>query len=262
MFYLTATKKSYKSQIIEKDGSPCKTQCTVITMIKAIILDLDMTLINSIKRFYTVFNLTYRKFFKREIPWKIFFEYFKRGMLNDLIPDKEHLRDFWNAFKRGYLEAPIHPDDKLYPGAKETLAWLKERGYKIIVTTGREVPPEIIWKELEYFGISKYVDDVFTIALQDPDDEDILFMKTGMLKLILSKYNFKPHEVLFVGDYWVDMESCKRLGIIAIGVLTGYESREKLIKHGASFVINSIADLPSIVSKIIKTYKIRHNTHY
>ncbi len=222
--------------------------------IKLAIIDLDQTLINSIYRFYSVFNRTMREYFGKEVDWNTFFEHFKKDKLSDLVPinDEKKKKEFWRSFRRNYLNEPIHPNDKLYEGAKEALKWLKSKGIKVVVTTGREVPPEIIWKELEYFSIKDLVDEVFTITVQGPDDEDICFIKTGMLKFILEKYKVKPHEVIFVGDYWVDMESCKRLGIIAIGVLTGYESREKLMKYGANFVINSIADLPSVVSKLIK----------
>ena len=121
------------------------------------------------------------------------------------------------------------------------------------MTTGREVPEEKIWKELAYFQIDKYVDKVYTLASQDPSIEDVAFIKTGILELIMKDFNVKPEEIIFVGDYWVDMESCRRLGIIGVGVLTGHESEEKLKKFGAKYVIKSIRDLPRLLLKLEST---------
>jgi len=218
--------------------------------IKLIVLDLDLTLIDSLHRFYSIFSKVLEKLCKRSVSWSVFLKHFSRDTLNSLIPEGIDPMRFWKEFRRRYAIEPIHPKDKLISGALETLEWLKRKGYRVIVTTGREVPEEKVWEELNYFRIDKYVDKVYTLASQDPSIEDVAFIKTGILELIMKDFNVKPEEILFVGDYWVDMESCKRLGIIGVGVLTGHESEEKLRKFGAKYVIESIKDLPKLLLEL------------
>jgi len=118
------------------------------------------------------------------------------------------------------------------------------------VSNGRETKPEKIWKELQYFKLDHYVDEVYTLAQQDPSEEDLLFSRKGILSLILRKHHVNGKEAVFVADYWVDMEAGKKVGVITIGVLTGLK-REKLLKaHGAHYVIKGIWELPSLLSNI------------
>lgn len=235
-------RKNYKCWVIN--------YWNVSESIKLIVFDLDQTLIDSIRRFYVIFNKILKKLCNYVVSWDVFFEHFWKDTLDDLISEGVNATHFWKEFRRAYAEEPIHPSDKIIPGALETLRWLKERGYKIVVTTGREVPEEKIWEELLYFGLNKYVDKVYTLASQDPSVEDLVFIRTGVLELIMRDFKVKPEEILFIGDYWVDMESCRRLGILGIGVLTGHESEEKLRKFGAKYVLRSVKELPKLLTEL------------
>ncbi len=218
--------------------------------LRAVILDLDMTLIDSLRRFYRVFNKVLERACGRRVSWSEFVKRFREDTLDDLLPEHVNPAEFWREFRRGYSEEPPLPGERLIPGAKETLKWLKRRGYAVVVTTGREVSEDAIWSELRHFGVDAYVDRVYTMLVQDPSEEDVTFIKTGMLRRVLSDLGLSPREVVFVGDYWVDMESCRRLGIVAIGVLTGYERPERLVKWGAKYVIPSIRELPRVIEEL------------
>ena len=216
--------------------------------IKAVIFDLDQTLVYTLKRFYKVYNGTREYFSLNKMSWEEFYEKFEKDTLSEDIPS-DIIDEFWRRFRREYCNH-ITSEDGPIEGAIEILRRLKEKNIIVIVTTGRECPPEIIRKELEYYGISEYVVDIYTLMMQEKDDEEILFERSGLLKRILRKYNLKPREVIFVGDYTPDMISGKRVGVITIGVSTGLKSPEILKENGAEYVFDSIKDLIWFLEKM------------
>ena len=217
--------------------------------IKLIIFDLDQTLIDTFHRFFDVFNETLKAYNLKEIDLNTFSRLYKEDRLNDLLPDSINKKEFWIRFRRLYSSFE-NSKDSLIDGVPEVLKFLKSNGYSIVVTTGREAKPEQIKDELDKFNIGSFVDLVLTLAQQDPSEEEELFSRAGILKQILQKYNVKKEEVVFVGDYWVDMDAGKKVGIFTIGVLTGHEPEEKLYKYGASLVIPSVVHLPQVLKKI------------
>lgn len=220
-----------------------------MTIYKLFIFDLDQTLIDTLHRFHTALNLTLLEFGGRPVGWGEFRRLYMRDELNTLIPEGVDTYSFWKKF-RGKMSGWIHVYDRPIYGSKEVLEWVKSRGGRVVVTTGRDSHPEHVWLELKIFGLSRYVDKIYTIRLQDPRDEDQLFSRRGLLKHAMEEYNAGRFETIFVGDYWVDMRSAKTLGITSIGVLTGLESREKLVENGADYVIEDVSYLPRLILEI------------
>ncbi len=214
---------------------------------KLVILDLDLTILDTLKRFYGTFNKTLEEFGLNKVSWDIFMDNFKRDTLNNILPANINRRMFWEEFRRLYSRW-MHEEDKPIPGALETLKWLKQKGFKVVVSTGRDADPTDIWRELRHFGLDKYIDDVFTINMQDRSVERIPFLRTDLLRLILKKYMVDTSNAIFVGDYWVDMESGKETGLVTIAVLTGYKEPDLLKRHGADYILKDISELPKLIS--------------
>ena len=217
--------------------------------IKVIIFDLDQTLIDTLHRFFDVFNETLKHYNLESIDLSTFNRLYKEDRLNAVIPETVDLKAFWVEFRRLYSNFE-NSKDSLIEKVPEVLKYLKEKGYTLVVTTGRETSPDRIRAELDKFKIGTFIDYILTLAQQNPSEEKEMFSRTGLLKQILEKYHVTKNEVIFVGDYWVDMDAGKKVGIFTIGVLTGHESEEKLYKYGASLVVPSVAELPSILKKI------------
>ncbi len=208
---------------------------------KAIILDLDMTLLDTLPRFFEIYNRTREKFGLKKLSKEDFIKRFEEDSLSEDIP-QEVLREFWREFRRRYCDF-ISEEDHLIPGALELLKKAKEKGLRVIVTTGRECLPEKIWEELEYFGIAEYVDGVYTLAMGREEDEKVLFYRRSITELAMKEFNLKPEDVVFVADYLPDMECGRDLGIYTIGVLTGKKRKEDLYCHGASVVLKDILEV-------------------
>ena len=53
---------------------------------------------------------------------------------------------------------------------------------------------------------------------------------TSFYEYILNKYNLKPHELLFIDDSQMNVDSAKRLGINTIKINDGDDVYEKVVK--------------------------------
>ncbi|MCD6348183.1 MAG: HAD family hydrolase [Candidatus Korarchaeota archaeon] len=205
-------------------------------MLKLIILDLDQTLLDTLRRFHQVYSEMIGG-----ISWEEFVKLFREDRLDELI--KGDRAEFWEEFTQRFSKAR-HPEDRPIRGAREALERLSRR-YRVVVTTGRRVPPEEVWKELREFGLSPYVHEVRTLL-----GHDCMWYRDALLKSILKEFGLSPDEAIFVGDYWVDMDSARRTGIRAIGVRTGLEPDERLLEHGALKIIDGIWELEEALKEL------------
>lgn len=215
---------------------------------KIIIFDLDQTILDTIYRFYDVFNETRLKYGLEELPWDVFYKQYTEDTLNDTIPKSIDLQEFWNHFLSIYTYRR-HKNDRVISGIREALEKLKQMGYYLIVITSRIAAHNDIKKELMEFGLDDLVDETYALSKELNNNNEKLFSKKGILMHILKKHNTVPRKTIFVADYWVDMVVAKEVNLFTVGVLTGHESKEKLIKHGADVVIDSVRDLPELIKK-------------
>jgi len=222
-------------------------------MVKLVIFDLDQTLIDTIHRFHEVFNRTLTHFGGQPISWEVFIKNYSDDTLDKFIPVGCDRSLFWKFFRRNYCGF-IHELDRLINGVSEVLGWLKNLGVKIVICTGRECSRDDIIMELKHFSIYDFIDGIYTLCDQDPSEEEVLFDRSNLLRKIICDFGFKPSDVVFVGDYWVDMYSAKKIGVNVIGVLTGHEPSWRLLKFGADYVIDCIAELPEVLMKLRVKY--------
>lgn len=215
--------------------------------VKLTIFDLDQTLIDTLPRFYRVFNKTLKIYGLSEVDWGIFIDRYKRDDLDALISPPVLVEDFWDTFLRIYDEEHFE-DDKIIDGAVKCLSFLKNAGIKVVVVTGRKSSRERVWENLRHHGLDCYVDEVYTA--ENLKNHEFRFSKKELIIEIMGKYGVSPSEVIFVGDYKYDMMSGRKAGVFTIGVLTGYESRETLLEYGADVVVESVASIPEYLKEV------------
>ncbi len=207
-------------------------------MLKLIILDLDQTLLDTLHRFHQVYSEMIGG-----ISWEEFVKLFREDRLDELI--KGDRAEFWEEFTRRFSKVR-HPEDRPIRGAREVLRELS-RKYHVVVTTGRRVPPEEVWRELKEFGLAEYVHEVHTLM-----GHDGVWHRDSLLRRILESHGVEPEEAIFVGDYWVDMESAREAGIRAVGVRTGLEPDRRLREHGAVMILDGIWELRKALEEIVR----------
>ncbi|MCX4629697.1 phosphonatase-like hydrolase [Streptomyces sp. NBC_01443] len=137
----------------------------------------------------------------------------------------------------GGLIAPV-------PGARQAIEKLRADGRTVVLTTGfARVTQDAILDALGWQGLAD-----LTLCPADaggrgrpyPDMVLAAFLRTGAAD--------DAREVVVAGDTAYDMLSGRRSGAgIVAGVLTGAHDLAALTEHGATHVLDSIAELPSIL---------------
>ncbi|NMC08346.1 MAG: HAD family hydrolase [Candidatus Lokiarchaeota archaeon] len=131
------------------------------------------------------------------------------------------------------------------PGALETARFLKERGCKLAAfTTGSSKTFTALFHDKQEF--ITLLDTWVTrdqVTRMKPDPEGLLLIMKR-----LGKKN--PRRVVMVGDMHHDVAAGIAAGTITIGVKTGVCSDAELKAAGASFVLDSVKDIPSHIARI------------
>lgn len=214
-------------------------------MLRAVIFDLDQTLINTLSRFYRIFNLVLQDFGGEVLDWNTFIKHYADDTLNQFIPENVSVRVFWRIFLHRYNDIELE-DESPIPGAIDVLRKLKELGVKVAIVTGRAVDEDCVWRELKHHGMADYVDCVVTCKGY-VDGE--LFSKVEVLRKAAECLGVSINDCVVVGDYWPDIRSGKIVNAkLVVGVLTGFMSRDELLRHGADVVLDSVADLLNVLS--------------
>ncbi len=221
--------------------------------IKAVIFDLDGTI--------ALFNLDYKALrgevrsylLRMGVPASVLsvkesiFEMLKKTLIYAKNTGKtveviDEIRNEALAIAEKYeLEAAANTD--LLPGAYETLKALKQMNLKIgLFTLNSDKAANYI---LQRFKISNF----FGVTV--PRNK-VNFVKPNPehLEMALKVLGVMPEETIVVGDAAVDMESAKELRAVAVGLPADAPNIDKLMRHGANYIITSITDLPVLVEKI------------
>jgi len=129
----------------------------------------------------------------------------------------------------------------LYPHVNMALTELSRLGIKMIIVS--DAPSLPAWMRICGLGLQHYFDDVLTY--------DGLGKKRPLPKPFgkaLDILKLKPQEVLMVGD-WVerDIEGAKSYGIMT--AFARYGDMKKTQNHGADYELNDIIELLDIIKK-------------
>ncbi|MHA1238955.1 MAG: HAD family hydrolase [Candidatus Odinarchaeia archaeon] len=213
---------------------------------KLIIFDLDGTLIDTIYRFYVVYNRVLNDFGLAQISYSYFLKLYE---VNELREITERISD---KFLPKFLEVYTYiktDKDKLIPGALGALRELKNAGYLIAVVTGRIAPVEDVEKELGYYKLSSYIDVIETKWRWKNYGKNLL-SKVPEIKSVLNQLNVAPNDAVVVGDHIVDILSGKVIGSYTVAVLSGGIRKEILESVKPNLILGSIAHLPHYMRKM------------
>jgi phosphoglycolate phosphatase len=71
--------------------------------------------------------------------------------------------------------------------------------------------------------------------------------KATEIRRVLTENHLAPQETAFVGDMAHDIEAAKKCGILPIGILTGFDTVDKLAPAGAASVIRGFGELQQLL---------------
>jgi len=209
--------------------------------VKAVIFDLDGTLIDTRERFFRVFNEILEHFSLPRIAKGKFEELYSRASLDEAIPESVR-ENFWKNFLVRYGQVSSHGDRPIL-GAKEILKELKDRGILVCVVTGRACSTHSIWDELEKHGLAEYVD---IVSAKNTNVKDYYLKEEEVLRA-LEEAGVKPNDCIIVGDFLADIETGKRIGAFTAAVLSGGVKREVLESAEPDIILESVQEIPKII---------------
>lgn len=217
-------------------------------MIKAVIFDLDGTLVNSLEDladagnhalscfgFPTHETEKYKYFVGNGIPKLIY------RMTPDANRDEETLSKVHKEFLAYYK---IHSNDKtyVYEGIKELIADLKNKGIRIAVVSNKADGPA---QEVLNNTLPNTFEFVFGQRPEFPTKPD-----PTLTLMAVKEMGVKPEECIFMGDSGMDVKTGVNCGALPVGVLWGFRTADELLQNGAKYLINE----PSELIKIIEEY--------
>jgi len=131
----------------------------------------------------------------------------------------------------------------LVPGVHEMLKELRKMGLKMALFTVNDQSSTAY--VLKCFGLKPFFDAIVT-------RESVSAVKPNPVHLeaTLKALNIDPKEAIVVGDGVGDMRCALELSVIAVGVTTGMSSPKELTRAGATYLISSSADLPTLIGQL------------
>lgn len=215
-------------------------------MYKAVIFDLDGTLLDTLTDLYESANkmLDLSGYPSRTIDEiRQFVGNGMKKLVERCLPcrvEEKEFENLYNRFRKIYSEN-MENNTCPYDGIEDCLKTLKNMGIASIVISNKnhDAVNNLCNK---YFG--NLVSASYGVrdgVLPKPDKE--------MVKIALDKFSLNENECIFVGDSETDILTAKNASIRSIGVLWGFRSFEVLRNSGADEIINNPSEIVNLIKK-------------
>lgn len=210
--------------------------------VKGIFLDLDGTIVDSKQAYLEAARIGFRALGKKPPTTQLMLEIPRRveqGFSIDDITQGET-----KAFLKAYLTAYYSLTEaktKLFPNVSNTLAALSANA-KLALITMRHIPNQLLQKELDYLGISKYFTHVVTAldtSKPKPSPEALIRCVEAL--------DLEICDCVIAGDSVNDVRAGKAAGAKTVAVLSGLFRREELAKENPDLILPNVSALPEFM---------------
>jgi phosphoglycolate phosphatase len=210
--------------------------------VRALVFDLDGTLIDSKIDLVNSVNATLRELKRDTLPIDLVTSYVGSGaptLIRRSLggnPNEEELKRALAFFLVHYEEHKLD-ETRLYPGVKETLAELKSLPMSVLTNK----PAKVSVRILEGLGVAQYFRCIYggnSFETKKPDPFGA--------KQILNELNVPAREAAMVGDSEVDVQTARNAGMPAVCVNFGFGTHDREA-HPADIYIDQFKDLKKFV---------------
>lgn len=134
-------------------------------------------------------------------------------------------------------------ENAVFPGIPELLARLQKEGKRLVVATSK--PTVFAIQILKHFSL-----DQFFFAVVGSNLDGTRIEKYEVIEFALSQLtDLSSQKIVMVGDRKHDIIGAKHNGIDVIGVVYGYGTREELEKAEPNYIVSSVKELDSLLSR-------------
>ncbi len=210
--------------------------------VKALVFDLDGTLIDSKMDLVNSVNATLRELKRDALPTEVVASYVGSGaptLIRRSLggnPTEEELKRALAFFLVHYEEHKLD-ETRLYPGVKETLAELKSLPMSVLTNK----PARVSVKILEGLGVAQYFRCIYggnSFETKKPDPEGA--------QRILSELRVSAKDAAMVGDSEVDVQTARNAGMASVCVNFGFGTHDR-DAHPADVYVNRFEELKNFV---------------
>ena len=143
-------------------------------------------------------------------------------------------------------------EDMAVPGAEDMLHALWSRGLELYLASGTDL--KYVRDELHVLGLERYFGPRVYGAL----DDYTKFSKAMIIAQIISDTGVQGHQILGMGDGFVEIEELKKVGGLAIGVASNEVTRSgvnewkrnRLVRAGADIIIGDYRCRDELLSRV------------
>lgn len=208
-------------------------------MYKAVIFDLDGTLLDTLRDLYNSVNHALRTFGFPERTIDEVRRFIGNGvkkLMERSTPegtDEETNAKCLDCFRAHYLE---HMADNTapYDGVNELIAKLREKGVRTAVVSNK-LHSAVVDLCKDYFeGIEEAI-GVSVEAERKPNPVNVL--------KVLDALGITADECIYIGDSEVDVQTAHNAGVKCIGVTWGFRDEAELKENGADFIAHTAEEV-------------------
>ena len=214
-------------------------------MLKAVIFDLDGTLLDTLEDIAISCNFVLEHYNKSPLPIEDYNLIVGQGasqLFRDLLPElpEEKQVEALGVFEKHYAKQ-FSINTKMYENISKVLTFFQVRGIKMAVLSNK---PNSFTKKC----VMKYLRDwKFDAVYGIRDGIERKPSEAGVIE-ILKELHVDASEAIFIGDTKVDMITAKNANMTSVGVLWGFREKKELLEHGAKFIVKEPTEIIKLVS--------------
>ncbi|WP_396601469.1 HAD family hydrolase [Algibacter sp. R77976] len=212
---------------------------------KAVIFDLDGTLVNSIEDIADAMNSVLNSYDYPTHNYEAYLDFIGSGiksLVSRALPqasrDEQQIKRSFAAMMDIYSSNCTNKT-KPYDGIIELLDNLKSLKLNLCVLSNKE---DAFAKEVVLTLLPNYFKSVDGLTIE-------AHKKPNPIKAIEISKNLgiKPEDIIYVGDTDIDMQTANNANMLAVGVSWGFRTKQELIANGANLIIDHPLELIDVL---------------